>query len=125
MIATLVLLGLTVVGFLVLLDRRDKRAHETALAHRLEQAGMVGRLETLVRDHAAFVADCQREHRLEVATLCQRIQAPEYAVVEHQQAQHGDEDPYPLTDRETAEAQEQRAAAIAEIERMEREGILS
>lgn len=64
--------------------------------------------------------------RDERAVLLQRIQAPDAAVVEHaQQRAHPDENPYPLTDEESAEAQEERARFIREIERMENEGILS
>lgn len=96
----LIFAGLALAGFLVLLDRKDKRT-----------------LETLERDREA--------HRAEVQTLLQRIQAPEIAVVEHQQATAVDENPYPLTDEESAEAQDERARVIAEIERMENEGVLT
>lgn len=49
------LLALTIAGFLVVLDRRDKRQHEDRQAQRLEIAG-----------------------------LLQRIQAPQLAVAQHQ-----------------------------------------
>lgn len=104
-------------------DRAGKRHSETDLAYRLELAGLVGRLDTLAKDHAAQLIEVQDAHRAEVAMLCQRIQAPEAAVIEHQQTHVPDENGYPLTDMETAEAQDARIAAIAEIERMEREGL--
>lgn len=53
-LALLALIGMTVAGFLVLLDRKDRRMHKRLDAHREEVAG-----------------------------LCQRIQAPQVAVAQH------------------------------------------
>jgi hypothetical protein len=52
--ASVVVLGILLAGFLIVLDRRDARAHEERQANRLERAG-----------------------------LLQRIQAPEQAVIDH------------------------------------------
>ena len=110
----LVLLGLTVIGFLVLLDRQDLRHFELEAAHRLEVAGLVGRLE---QAHA--------EAARERATLLQRIQAPEAAVQEHATlvpvqmpeaiSQDSDEDYW---NAKTAEQE-----ALDRIAQMETEGI--
>jgi hypothetical protein len=87
----LALLGLTITGFLVLLDRRDKRAHEDRQAHRLEVAG-----------------------------LCQRIQAPQVAAMDHSQGQQL-EPPgvsHPLLDETAAKEEQARfAQELAEFER--------
>jgi hypothetical protein len=63
-------------------------------------------------------------HREEVQGLLQRIQAPELAVIQHQQDTAGPDESYPLTDEETARIQEQQLA-LERIERMERDGVLS
>lgn len=108
----LVLLGLTVVGFLILLDRKDSRASEAMQsilgAHRLELLGLLERSE---REREA--------HRHEVAQLLQRIQAPQMAAIEHAQAQvTSDNDGLPPTDEQLAEEQ-QRAAALRQIDEIE------
>lgn len=90
----LVVIALVIVifGLLAVLDRQHSRAHEQSQAHRLEVAG-----------------------------LCQRIQAPQVAVVDHSQAQHASEGmTHAMTDRQAAEAEE-AARVIAEMERVENE----
>lgn len=119
------LLCLIVVAFLVDRDRRDKRAHEQLLAHRLETAGLTDRLGKQAAAHRADMARLFDDHRAEVAQLCQRIQAPEHAIVEHAQQNAPDDRVWPLTDQEAAEERDKVAAAVAEIERMEREGVMS
>ena len=104
---TLGLLAFTILAFCVLLDRRDKRTHE----ERLERGKR---------------ADDERTaHRLEVVALLQRIQAPELAVLEHQQANAQEPDSFPLTDEQLAERQE-AAAFIQRLEQFENQnaGIL-
>jgi hypothetical protein len=61
-------------------------------------------------------------HRREVAVLCQRVQAPVEAIIEHQQDRSRDgESLLPLSDAEAAEQQDPiMAAHIAELERIER-----
>lgn len=119
---------LTSLAFLVMLDRRDKRSAAaigelTALIEREAKAYR----EAQQQATAAFLGALERERdakRDELQTLCQRIQAPEVAVVQHQQQTLPvDESPWPLSERESVEAQEERMAAIAAIERMEREGL--
>lgn len=63
----------------------------------------------------------EREER---QMLLQRIQAPEVAVVQHQQTTLPDENPYPLSDEESAEAQNERQRMIAELERLENAGLV-
>jgi hypothetical protein len=57
--------------------------------------------------------------------LIQRIQAPEMAVMEHAQrhAPEQDPNPYPLSEAETAAGQGVTQALIAQIQRMEDEGV--
>jgi hypothetical protein len=83
-------LFVTVAAFVILLDRKDKRAHEERQADRLERAA-----------------------------LLQRIQAPELAVVRHDVDQVS-EAPQPPTDDEGywREAEE-RQQAIAKLEQLE------
>jgi hypothetical protein len=108
--------ALIVIGFLVLLERQNKR-HALALREERTEVSLlhVAHREELVR---LFTA-----HREDVAGLCQRIQAPELAVVEHQQGRVKEPDSYPLTDEQIAE-QQQTAALIARMEQIENEGIL-
>jgi predicted PhzF superfamily epimerase YddE/YHI9 len=73
--------------------------------------------------HREQVAKMVAEHRAEVQTLCQRIQAPEIAVMQHQIETAGPpEVTMPLTDAESAERMDPIRAAVEEIERMENEG---
>lgn len=76
-------------GFLVLLDRKDRRMHQRLDAHRAEVAG-----------------------------LCQRIQAPQLAVTQHA-AQDAVDLPAvnPHDDADYWAAQEQALERIAELER--------
>ena len=101
----LALIGLTITGFLVLLDRKDHRFHR------------------LLQEKDERAQEREREHRAEVAQLLQRIQAPEVAVVEHNQAQQlAPTVLHALTDEQAAEAEE-RARVIAEMERIENEAL--
>jgi hypothetical protein len=108
--------ALIVIGFLVLLERQNKR-HALALSAERTEVSLlhVAHREELVRLFQA--------HREDVQVLCQRIQAPELAVVEHQQGRVMEPDSHPLTDQQIAEQQE-AAALIAQMERIENEGIL-
>lgn len=108
--------ALIVIGFLVLLERQNKR-HDLALkAERTE----VGLLNVAHREELMRVFEAHRE---DVSVLCQRIQAPELAVVEHQQGRVREPDSHPLTDEQIAQEQE-AAELIARMERIENEGIL-
>lgn len=102
----LVFASLVIAGFLLLSDRKDKRAteHTQALIDRMREQDTV--------------------HRTEVQSLLQRIQAPEIAVMQHQMQNLPDENPYPLTDEESAEAQNERQRMIAELERIETAGLV-
>lgn len=114
----LIFAGVALAGFLVLLDRKDKRAVEAVQVTRLEHERALLVLVDRMRDSEVA-------HRGEVQTLLQRIQAPEVAVVQHQQESAVDENPYPLTDEESAEAQDERARMIAALEALENEGVLT
>lgn len=70
---------------------------------------------------ALVQADADRRER---EMLLQRIQAPELAVIQHQQDTAAPDESYPLTDEESARIQEQQLA-LERIERLEREGVLS
>lgn len=85
----LALIGLTIAGFLVLLDRKDKRMHE--------------RLEA---------------HRQEVRDLCVHIQAPQLAVAQRA-AEGAVDMPavHPDDDEDYWAAQEQAFQRMAELER--------
>lgn len=112
----LALIGLTICGFLLVLDRKDQR-QQAETSHLLE------RLEALVETHRAELVGVFASHREEVAVLCQRIQAPEVAVIEHNQAQQ--EPPtvqHAMTDEQAAE-REEMARVIAEMERIENEAL--
>lgn len=89
-VALIAALVLTVVGFLVLLDRKDKRA----------------------------VAERDRERR-ERADLLQRIQAPEAAVIQHQIEQVTEVPQPPATDDSYWEQDKEHRAAIAALEARE------
>jgi hypothetical protein len=84
-----------IIALLVIVDRQGKRHHEENQAHRLE-----------------------------VAALCQRLQAPELAVMEHNHAQIAEAPgvTHAMTDEQAAEAEE-RARVIAEMERIENEAL--
>jgi rubrerythrin len=87
---------LNALALFLVIDRKDKRSQETMQtllsASRLEVAGIVERL-----------ANQAEMHREEVQTLCQRIQAPEVAVMQHQIDTAGPpEATMPLTDEESA-----------------------
>ncbi len=103
---TIGLLALTILAFCVLLDRQDKRAHA----------------DRVLRDQRND--DERTAHRLEVLGLLQRIQAPELAVVEHQQANVQEAGSMPLTDAQIAEQQEM-AAALQRIEAFENGGLVA
>lgn len=95
-------------------DRAHKRAteaHEAVIAsYRVEIAHLAER-----------VSQERKEHRAEIQMLCQRIQAPEVAVMQHQIETAGPpEQTYPLNDTEAAKRQEQEVLArIAEMENRE------
>jgi hypothetical protein len=89
-VALIAALVVTVAAFVILLDRKDRRAHEERQADRLERAG-----------------------------LLQRIQAPELAVVEHQVAGVTDAPQPPGTDDEYWQEAEERQQAIARLEQLE------
>jgi hypothetical protein len=108
--------ALIVIGFLVVLERQNKRHAQALEAERTEVSLLhVAHRQELVRLFQA--------HREDVQVLCQRIQAPELAAVEHQQGRVMEPDSHPLTDAQIAEQQE-AAALIAQMERIENEGIL-
>jgi hypothetical protein len=97
---------------------RERERYEDALkAERTE----IALLHVTHREQTAKLFDAYRE---DVAQLCQRIQAPELAVVEHQQGRVREPDSHPLTDEQIAEQQE-AAELIARMERVENEGVLS
>lgn len=111
----LIVAGFALAGFLILLDRQSKRAFEARVqAENDWSAYAVSLNQRLERQETA--------HREEVQTLCQRIQAPQEAVIQHIQASAGVDESYPLTDAESAEAQE-RQRVIDEIERRENESL--
>ena len=125
----LIFVGLITAACFLLLDRKDKRNDESLRAAQLEHdravTELIRRGQGIEAAHRTELIAVFAAHRDEVQILLQRIQAPEYAVVEHQQAKADDESPYPLTDEESAEAQDERARMIATLERMENEGILA
>lgn len=116
LVASLVLVA---VVYAVLTDHQNKRH--------------LGMVSVLIGEHMKEVAAQRSEigllhiaHREDVARLCQRIQAPELAVIEHQSQGPKEPDSMPLTDEQLARQQEE-AEFIARVERMENEqiGILS
>lgn len=127
-------------AFLWLLRGKDERTTDTleterqaAFAlmsqeretHHAETQALLNVMREAEATHRAELVALFTDHRAEVQILCQRIQAPEIAVVAHQQDQAGDENPYPLTDEETAQAQQEQAQWIAEVERRANEGVFS
>jgi hypothetical protein len=102
---TLGLLAFTILAFCLLLNEQDKRAHE----------------DRVLRDKRN---DEERAaHRLEVLGLLQRIQAPELAVIAHQEAGLSPEGSPPLSDAEMAQQQE-ATELIRDMERIENEALL-
>ena len=69
-VALVGLLAFVVVGFLVVLDRRDKRAHEERQAHRLEVVGLVRRVQApevaVAQDAAQMMPDFDEEPEREL-----------------------------------------------------------
>jgi hypothetical protein len=113
-------LGYLPAGWLVLRYLRERDQSD-----RLERAALEATHQSVVRDLLAQAAGDRDEHRKQIAGLCQRIQAPEVAVIQHQAETAGPgEAIYPLTDEQSAEQQNALQAAIAEIERIEAEGVL-
>lgn len=116
----------------------DRQAKRSAAEHEAYRAEAAARANKQSFAHAEHVATIERleaahrvellrvfaEHRAEVQSLCQRIQAPEFAVVQHQQEHAGPDETQPLTDEEVAELQD-RELALERIERMQREGMLT
>lgn len=95
-IALIVAFLATAITYALVNDRRDQRYHDELDRLRDERQG-----------------------------LYQRIQAPDMAVMEHAQrhAPEHDPNPYPLTEQETAAEQGVTQALIAQIQRMEDEGV--
>lgn len=131
---TIALAAVSLAAFLAL-DRHAKRAHAEHEAYRAEAAARANKqsfahaehVATIERLEAAHRTELLRvfaEHRSEVQALCQRIQAPEFAVIQHQQEHAGLDETQPLTDEEVAELQD-RELALERIERMQREGMLT
>lgn len=108
-------LGLTIVTFYILLDRKDKRWTDAldslVTSHRLNVIALMDRQ-----------AKEREEHRLEVQIMCNRLQAPQQAVMQSIVEQAGPDETRPLTDAEAAEEKD-RALAIERIEALEREGM--
>lgn len=91
----------------------------------------LGMITVLIGEHMKETAAQRAEigllhiaHREDVAQLCQRIQAPDLAVLEHQQQNVPDQPSMPLTDEQIAEQQE-LASVIAQMERIENEGLVT
>jgi hypothetical protein len=83
--------ALIVIGFLSCSSGRTSATPSPLSAERTEVSLLhVAHREELVRLFQA--------HREDVQVLCQRIQAPELAVVEHQQGRVMEPDSHPLTD---------------------------
>jgi len=87
-----ILLAVALVGFLAVLDRRDKRHHEEHQAHRLEIAGLV-----------------------------QRLQAPELAVAQYAQAQYEPMERTAVSELGMPLSDEEIAENLETIRRMERD----
>jgi hypothetical protein len=119
--ALIAALALTVIGFLILADRQATR-DQTERAQCMHDAFHA--VTDAHNQHRQDMLDMAGAHRREVQTLLQRIQAPEHAVVEHAQAHIQDEQPYPLSDEQSVEAQRERELALERMEQFEREGIL-
>jgi hypothetical protein len=84
----------------------------------LTQSGEVSRLLVQSLEHE------RDAHRQEVQTLLQRIQAPEVAVLQHAQEGTTPEAIWPLSDDESAEAQDDVRTALDRIATLEAEGIV-
>lgn len=97
-------------------DERTREARERAMTE-ARHAAQLEHLVSQIREAQASRAD-------EIQSLLQRIQAPEVAVIQHQQESAGPDNVYPLTEEESAEAHQALNAALAEIERTEREGVM-
>lgn len=105
-------LGVTIVAFLVLLDRKDKRA--TAAMSELvreQRLNVIALMDRQARE--------REDHRREIQILCNRLQAPQQAVMQSVVEQAGEERVEPLSDEEMAE----RELMLERIEQMEREGL--
>jgi hypothetical protein len=80
---SVVLNGALVYGFLRFVSTRDKAHRAEVEESRTEVRVIQADLSALVRSHAEQLERLDKAHRQEVATLCQRIQAPQVAVGEH------------------------------------------
>lgn len=135
---TVALLAALVVVVLAAFVSLDFRASRAAVEHDAYRADAARWADALVHAHAEHtkalerVQDAHRtellrvfaDHRAEVQALCQRLQAPELAVIAHEQEKAGPDETMPLTDDEIAELQD-RELAMERIERMQREGMLT
>jgi hypothetical protein len=110
--------GLMYAVFVVVREREAIRHAEELKAERTE-------ISLLHVAHREQLDRLLSAHREDVQALCQRIQAPEIAVLEHQQANATEPDSMPLTDEQLA-AQQEQAAFIQRLEQFENEnaGIL-
>jgi hypothetical protein len=133
--ALLICLVFVNVAYLIARDRDAKRNMAQAETDRLERAAVLDAHRadvTALREQAEREAVAHREelvrvftdHRAEVQALCQRLQAPELAVIAHQQEASTPDEEMPLTDDQVAELQD-RELALERIERMQREGMLT
>jgi hypothetical protein len=80
---SVVLNGALVYGFLRFVSTRDKAHRAEVEESRTEVRVIQADLSALARSHAEQLERLDKAHRQEVATLCQRIQAPQIAVGEH------------------------------------------
>jgi signal transduction histidine kinase len=117
------LLPAVVVIAVFLIEMQGRRAEASRQSHAEELKEARTELALLHVAHAQQMHKLFEAHREDVANLCQRIQAPEAAVIEHQQHNVPDLPSMPLTDEQIAEQQE-LASVIERMERIENEGLV-
>lgn len=112
---------LLIVAVLHYLNGWAERRHAATRARDLANVGLVVRLQSEQGRHDALMERMLAAHRDEVQALCQRLQAPEIAVMERQlQTMQPDQSGQPMADDEVAKEQAAAVfARIAEIERAE------
>lgn len=129
---TIALAGLLALGYLpafvfVLrhLQARDALERDERARDARERDAVTCRHAQQVEQLVSQITAAQQARADEIAALLQRIQAPEIAVIQHQQDTATPDQSWPLSDEESAREAEARALAIEHIERMEREGVMA
>lgn len=101
--------------------RKDRRITDLEASYRLERAATDAAHRGQVAELVAVIATERDARREEVADLCQRLQAPELAIVRHDVERATDEPAgaAPLADEDFFREHQETAEHIARLEELE------